>query len=295
MRHAKTEEIFISKGIECAAWLYSPADAANPPVILMAHGFSAERSFGLPAFAERFVDEGWAVFVFDYRTFGDSKGVPRNFVNPDMHNEDWDAAIAHVKTLNNIDTDRMILWGTSFSGGHVVCTAARHPEISAIIAQVPFCGPVADAEKPPFTTVIKVIYHLLMDKIKNALTGKRHYVPVVGKPGSFAIMNTPECWHGFLKLVPEDRFYANETPAAIYGLIQNYNPSALADRVLCPALVIAGEHDSLIPVAKVREMAGRIPKSTFRSLNTNHFEPYTGQAFEDNIRLQIDFLKEVLR
>jgi hypothetical protein len=37
----------------------------------MAHGFGAERTFGLEPFAERFARAGLAAFLFDYRCFGD--------------------------------------------------------------------------------------------------------------------------------------------------------------------------------------------------------------------------------
>jgi cephalosporin-C deacetylase-like acetyl esterase len=51
--------------------------------------------------------------------------------------------IAHVKELAAIDSSRIALWGTSFSGGHVIVVAARHPEISAVVAQVPFADGLA--------------------------------------------------------------------------------------------------------------------------------------------------------
>jgi uncharacterized protein len=44
------------------------------PAIVMAHGFSAVKEQVLPKFAERFVEAGFAVLVFDYRYFGDSEG-----------------------------------------------------------------------------------------------------------------------------------------------------------------------------------------------------------------------------
>ncbi len=101
---------FVSHGVDCAGWLYRPAESENPPVIIMAHGLAACRSYGLPTFAERFAAEGYAVFVFDYRGFGDSAGEWRNNVDVNRHGEDWDAAIAHVKTLPGIDAERIILW-----------------------------------------------------------------------------------------------------------------------------------------------------------------------------------------
>jgi len=129
---------FVSKGLKCAAWLYLPEGAARPPVVVMAHGFAAERSFGLPAFAERFAEKGLAVLLFDYRNFGDSEGEPRNLVSPKRHLEDWRAAIAHARSLEAVDGTRLGLWGTSFSGGHVLVSAARDKGVRAVVAQVPF-------------------------------------------------------------------------------------------------------------------------------------------------------------
>lgn len=295
MSYTRSDEVFISQGTKCAAWFYQPEGVEKPPVIIMGHGFGAERSFGLPAFAERFVKEGYAVFVFDYRTFGDSEGMPRNNVDPYRHNEDWDAAIAHVQQLDNIDSNQIVLWGSSFGGGHVVCTASRHHDIAAIISQVPFCGVPEDADKPPVKDLLVAMGQILMDKIKMVLTGTPYYIPVVGKPGSTAILKTPECWDGYMKLVPEGSNYTNLVPARILGIMGSYNPTSVADQVQCPALIVAAEHDSLIPVELPKHMAEKIPKGIFKSLNANHFAPYTGDAFEENIGLQIEFLREVLK
>ena len=43
--------------------------------------------------ARRFVEAGYAVYLFDYRNFGDSEGQPRHWVDPFRHLKDWDAAI----------------------------------------------------------------------------------------------------------------------------------------------------------------------------------------------------------
>ena len=79
----------------------------------MAHGLAAERAFGLASFAQRFAQKGMAVFVFDYRNFGDSQGEPRNLVSPKRHLQDWQAAMAHVGRLTEVDRGRIALWGSS--------------------------------------------------------------------------------------------------------------------------------------------------------------------------------------
>lgn len=291
---SRIDSDFVSKGIKCAAWLYMPTARENPPIIVMAHGLAGERAFALPAFAERFAADGWAVFLFDYRTFGDSDGKPRNKVDPVAHGEDYDAAIAHVRGLDTVDTRHIALWGTSFSGAHVVCAAARDGDIAATISQVPFSGMPEGMPKPPAATLLKMGAMMALDRIKTAVTGKPIYLPVVGPEGSAAVLNTPECEPGYLAIIPGERTFANQIPVSSLGLMMSYDPIGAATQVQCPALVIAGRDDSLIPVGQAEFMASKLPKGEFQTLDCDHFAPYLGEWFEKNIAIQIEFLKKHL-
>ena len=104
----------------------------------MAHGFSGVREQRLDAYAERFAQAGLAALVFDYRHFGASDGEPRQLLSIARQLEDWRAAIAHARSLDGIDPKRIALWGSSFSGGHVVATAAGDPKVAAVVSQAPF-------------------------------------------------------------------------------------------------------------------------------------------------------------
>ena len=50
----------------------------------------------------------------------------------------WRAAVAYARGLERIEPTRIALWGSSFSGGHVIETAARDDRVAAVIAQVAF-------------------------------------------------------------------------------------------------------------------------------------------------------------
>src|ERR1044072_717076 len=121
-----------------AAWLYLPDSSTGrtPPVVVMAHGRGAVKEMRLDAFAERFAAAGFAALVFDYRHFGDSTGQPRQLVDIGRQHADWQAAVAHARSLAGVDPDRIALWGSSFSGGHVVWVAARDPRVAAVVSQV---------------------------------------------------------------------------------------------------------------------------------------------------------------
>src|SRR5690349_7633489 len=145
-RYAWSDGTFLSHGTECAVRVYrpTPADDTPVPVVVMAHGFGAVRALRLYAYAEQFAAAGYAVAVFDCRGFGDSDGTPRQLLDVTMQHQDWRAALAYARTLPGIDPEKVVAWGTSFGGGHVISIAGQGEPLAAIIAQVPHVsGPAA--------------------------------------------------------------------------------------------------------------------------------------------------------
>src|SRR4051812_14335032 len=128
---------FESGGERCAAWLYEPDGAGPHPIAVLAHGFGGTRTARLWAYAQRFAEAGSAALVFDYRHFGDSGGEPRQLLDIRHQLDDWRAAVAYARGLNGIDPDRVALWGTSLSGGHVTVVAAEGKRGAAAISPGP--------------------------------------------------------------------------------------------------------------------------------------------------------------
>lgn len=281
---------FESQGTRCAAWLYLPDGIAKPPVVVMAHGIGAERSFRLSAYAERFVAKGLAAFVFDYRSFGDSDGSPRNLISPRRHLQDWGSAITHVRSRTEIDARRIALWGTSFSGGHVLVTASRVPGLAAVVAQVPFVDGISTTLLFDLGYQISGTVHGLRDLFSLLVMQRRHNVPIIGQPGKFALMNTPDAEAGMRALMPPHSTWQNAAPALITLSIPFYRPMASARRITCPTLIVAAQKDALIAHAAVKKTAGRIPNATFISLPAGHFEVYVGELFEKVVELEGNFL-----
>jgi len=294
----RMDATFVSQGDKLKAWLYLPSGGSKPPVVVMAHGFGGERWMRLPAYAEQFARTGIAVFLFDYRGFNDSEGKPRNYVNPERQLQDWDAAIAYVKQLEMIDAKRMALWGTSFSGGHVIVEAAKHPEVRAVVSQVPFTDGLSTQwhyfiTEPLFA--LKGTYHGLADVLASLFTEHRHNIRIAGKPGeAFAMMSKPDTLPGLIRMleINERDFEKNNfCPANIVFTLGLYRPIGSAKKVACPALVIGAEKDTLFPSAGPRKMADRMRKVTYISLPMNHFDPYVGEPFDKLVRVMSDFLK----
>ena len=284
---------FVSQGLKLSAWFFLPEEIARPPVVVMAHGFGAPRMLGLRPFAERFVMAGLACLVFDYRNFGDSEGEPRNLISPRRHVEDWLAAIDFAATLPEIDGMRIGLWGTSFSGGHVLMAAADRPVVKAVVSQVPFVDGLGVVLSTPPLFSLKAVGHGLLDAL-GSIVGHRHLVPVVGTPDEFALLNKEDCLPGYLSLIPEGYKSDNRAPAAISILLSAYRPISRAPGIGCPVLMIAAEQDSLIPFKGVERCASKIPRVKMVSLPVGHFDVYTGEWFARVSAMEAEFLVEQL-
>jgi len=150
----------ISEGTRMAAEVFSPKDQAGKklPTIVMAHGWGGVASqLRLDAIA--FARAGYLVVTFDYRGWGasDSRVIltgpqpertsdlkltaevqeVREVVDPIDQTTDLANAVSWVWGEPDCDNERIGLWGSSYSGGHVIYVAARDPRVKATVSQVP--------------------------------------------------------------------------------------------------------------------------------------------------------------
>lgn len=285
---------FSSQGLKCRADLYLPLGIEKPAVVIMAHGFGAERNFVLPNFAEYFAKNGLAVYLFDYRCFGDSDGLPRNYVNPYHHLQDWQAALAHVKTLTNINNKKIALWGSSYSGGHVIVTAAKNSDVKAIVSQVPHVNSLATAKLLGISYLIKATWHGLLDLFSTLLGRDPHYVKIYSSPSEFAVLNTIDSIK-YGEIVSKNSAWQNRCPARIMLIFATYNPIKFAKKVTCPALIMSAEKDSLIPASAVAKTADNMPNATLIKYPFGHFDIYHGEHFLDAVNKQCNFLLQNLK
>lgn len=296
--YVRTDTTFLSKGVRCAAWLYLPENVKNPPVVIMAHGLGGERIYRLDAYAERFAQRGMACFVFDYRTFGGSDGEPRQNINPFRHLEDWEAAIAFVRNLDAVDTSRIALWGSSFSAGHVIVMATRHPDIRGIVGQAPFVDGISSSMNNSIPYIVRAGFHGTLDLIICAATlgKKRHRVKYAAEAGNFAVLNKPDCFSGIIKLIPDGIAWQDvdfKCPALIFLTLPIYRPTMYAKKVNCPALIMYSENDSLIPASAVRKTIAKLKhgKGVCFPSHVGHFDTYVGEEFEKTSKQQADFFE----
>ncbi|XMB51506.1 alpha/beta fold hydrolase [Pseudomonas fluorescens] len=282
---------FLSKGTSCAAWLYLPEESAPHPVVVMAHGLGGVREMRLDAFAERFCEAGYACLVFDYRNFGASKGEPRQLLDIASQQEDWRSAVAYARTHEELDPAKVILWGSSFSGGHVIHTAVADEKIAAVIAQCPFTDGLASFFRVNLLTSLKLIMLGVADKAFSILGLARVPVKIAGPKGSAALMTAKDAESGYLGLVPSKYSFKNYVAARFALSIAFYRPGKKTPRLFCPVLFCICETDTVAPAGPTLHYAKRAMDAEIHIFQEGHFDIYVGKAFERVVEKEIAFLR----
>src|SRR4051812_11102233 len=149
---------FQSQGVTCRGLFVRPSAAGPVPLIVLTHGLGGLYEMRFAAYAHRFAEAGYAALTFDYRYFGRSEGRPRHLLERDEQQRDIEAAIAFGKTLEGVDASRVILWGTSLAGGHVIDVASRRSDLAAAIIQCPFTDGFASSRALSLASIVGISF-----------------------------------------------------------------------------------------------------------------------------------------
>lgn len=291
----RIDAVITSSGVGCAAWLYRPDGDGPHPLVVMAHGFSATREQRLDAYAERFCDAGVGALLFDYRHFGASGGEPRQLLDIGRQQADFRAAVAHARAIDWVDPERVALFGSSFSGGHVLAVGAEDHRIAAVVAQCPFTDGLASLPALGARNIALATIAALRDQL-GALAGRPpYYVPAVGPPGSFAMMSTPDAEPGFSGLTPAQTGWVNRVSARVGLAIGLYRPGRAVARLTCPVLFCVCERDAITPAPRTLRYVATASRGEVRRYPVGHFDIYVGEPFAQAVADQTEFLTRTLR
>ena len=294
-----SEVFFDSGGVRCAGVhlrgqgeAFAGEDGRRPCVIL-AHGFGGTVDSGLLPFAQRFADAGLDALAFDYRHFGASGGEPRQLLSIRGQQQDYAAAIAYARSLEGVDADRIVLWGSSYSGGHVVAVAVEDGRVAAVIAQVPAMDGAMTALTALRYAGVRQLARLgllaLRDVASSLRGGPPVTAPAIGPPGSVAFMSTPDAEPGMRAIAGPS--WRNEVAARIGLQTGAYRPGLQAGRLPCPILIQIADRDSVAPVKAAQDAAWRATgRAEVRTYPWGHFDVYVGDAFERSVSDQLHFL-----
>src|SRR5262247_1692039 len=276
----KTED-----GIKLRGWHYLPEKRTGKvPTIVMAHGFSAVKEMYLDRFADAFAAAGLGALVFDNRNFGASGGEPRQEIDPWEQVRDYRDAITFATTLAEVDADRIGIWGSSYSGGHVLVVGAMDRRVRCVVAQVPLISGHRNARRLIRADFIAPVQAQFDDDRRARYAGKAPaMIPVVAQDSMApCALASPDSWEWFSETgKTRAPAWRNEVTLRSVEMFTEYEPGSYLPYISpTPFLLLVAEGDHLVPseLAIAAFDTARQPKELI-ILPGGHFEAYT-KGFE---------------
>ena len=280
------------------AWLYLPENLSLPvPCVIMSHGFGGTKDMLLESYALRYREAGMAVLTYDFRHFGESEGEPRQLFYISYQLEDLSAAIEYVRGVKEVNSDKIALWGTSAAGGYGIVVAARDKKIACVVGQCPALDSREDGKlalkREGIGFFLRLFMHAQRDMGRSRFGLSAHKIPIIGKPGTLAMITAPGAFESYSKLASPG--FVNEVCARILLRSHGHNPIDYAKDVKCPVLLQVCTKDNLVSKISYQKTARILDKYvTLKVYSIGHFEIYEGEYFKKAISDQIDFFKKHL-
>jgi uncharacterized protein len=291
---------FNAEGTTLRGWLYVPDSGDAPfPTIVMAHGFSAVKEMYLDSFAEVFARAGLASLVFDNRNFGASDGEPRLEIDPWAQVRDYRHAITYAGTRSEVDRTRIGVWGSSYSGGHVLVVGAIDRRVRCVVSQVPLCNGYRNILRLVRADMLAPTRAQLdQDREARFAGGAPAMIPVVSEdPAGPAALPTADSYQWFTATGrTRAPAWKNEVTLRTVEMLMEYDPSAYVDRISpTPLLMViaAQDHLAVAEEAFAAYNLAREPKKLV-ILPGGHFEAYLSPAFEVSSAAARDWFLEHL-
>jgi fermentation-respiration switch protein FrsA (DUF1100 family) len=241
---------FDAEGVTLRGWHYRPDSAPGArPTIVMAHGFSAVKEMYLDRFAEAFAKAGLGALVFDNRNFGASDGEPRQEIDPWQQVRDYRHAISFAESLPEVDAGRIGVWGSSYSGGHVLVLGAIDKRIKCVAAQVPLISGHGNAQRlirADFFSAVRAQFD--QDRRARYRGQPPAMIPVVAEdPLAPCALPTSDSWRWFIETAKSRApSWRNEVTLRSIEMFTEYEPGVYAPWVSpTPLLIVVALADHL--------------------------------------------------
>ncbi|MBU0744841.1 MAG: alpha/beta hydrolase [Gammaproteobacteria bacterium] len=283
---------FLSEGAQIAGTLYFPKPHIDRkiPGVALCQGFAGTKEMLLPAYAKKLADNGYLALTFDYRGFGSSEGEPGRLV-PKLQVEDIKNAISYLSSLDEIDANRIGLWGTSYGAANAIVATSEDQRVKCLCIQLAFgngerciTGNMTPEDKN------KLKETLLKLQEKKELTGKEMMVPVS------KILSDEQSKKFFQEY--SDKFPELKTKIPFLTILEtmNYKPENYLKNLNVPISIIGAEKDLVNPISETYALYDLAlePKELMVVKDATHFDLYAGDYLEQVTNKQVSWFNKYL-
>lgn len=271
----KTED-----GVTLRGWHYTPDQRkGKAPTIVMAHGYSAVKEMYLDRFAEAFAAAGLASIVFDNRNFGASDGEPRQEIDPWRQIRDYRDAITYAEKLPETDPDRIGIWGSSYSGGHVLVVGAIDRRVKCVVSQVPLISGHDNARRLIRADHLPGLHKMFDDDRRARIAGDAPArIPVVAEdPSGAAALPSVEAWKWFTETSrARAPSWKNEVTLQSVEMFLEYEPGSYVSYISpTPLLMVVALGDVLtVSDLALQAYERALGPKRLATLPGGHFDAY---------------------
>jgi pimeloyl-ACP methyl ester carboxylesterase len=139
-----------------------------------------------------------------------------------------------------------------------------------------------------------LLFHGQRDYVRSWFGLSAHKIPIIGRPGTVALLATQDAYDNFPDLLNEN--FVNQACARIAIRADKFRPVTYLPQVECPVLLQICEQDTFTPLKVAKRAEKRLPSgSAVKYYATGHFDIYFDQYFENSIKDQLTFLDHLLR
>ena len=292
----KTED-----GVTLRGWFYQPEDGDGPfPTLVMAHGFSATKEQTLDDYAAVFCQGGFAALVYDNRNLGASDGEPRGEIIPSEQIRDYRDAITFASTLPEVDKDHLGIWGSSYSGGHVIVVAAIDRRVKCVVSQVPYLGGFENSRRLVTPLALVGLRQAFdADRLARYKGASPQCLPVVPTEphGTMAILPHEPARQFFEAMRDRAPTWKNEATLRSAEYFIEYDPSPSIGQIApTPLLLVVTDHDTIVPTdiaLRIFNQQALEPKKVV-IVPGEHFDIYTGRGFALSSQAELAWFRQWL-
>lgn len=129
------------------------------PLLIMSHGYNSQSVDANNRMAQIAMDNGMVVYSYDFCGGGVMSKSEGEITDMSVETEvtDLESVIEEISALPYVDSDKVVLFASSFGGLVSGLTAARHKdEIAALILQAPAFGGVVNKDNSPYSSVDEI-------------------------------------------------------------------------------------------------------------------------------------------
>ena len=285
---------FYSEGYKLKGNFYLPEGYSGEkkiPTIILCHGFAGVKELLLPNFASKFIEEGYAAFIFDYRGFGESDGTEGQVI-PEEQVRDIRNAITFIRSQDEVDCNRIGLWGTSLGGANALITSAVDDRIKALCVQITF----GDGERNNTSDLSKEEKEKRRAALNKSLLAATTKNKVMKLPLKKILsdLQSKKFFEDYNPLFPEA--LKIKIPFVTTKYIDEWKPENYLHRIDIPVLVVGATNDMVNNPEESKEIFNKLStkKKKLFMIDSTHYDIYMGEDLDRVSQEQLKWYEENL-